>query len=130
MIVRWSGSTLESVYASHADNLRGWRGGDGNAWIVEGSAIFRLRGGRKYPVERAGVLTGTILDVFSEAGNAFWVATSEGLTRFTPPLWRQPAGTEEFDLPVSSIAEDAEETAMDERHRLCTGTGGRQVDAP
>jgi signal transduction histidine kinase/DNA-binding response OmpR family regulator/streptogramin lyase len=106
VIVRWSGRELETVYASQADNLRGWRGGDGSVWIVEGSAVFRLRGTRKYPVERTGVLTGTIFDVYSEAGNAFWVATSEGLTRFTPSLWRRPAGTEEFDLAVSSITED------------------------
>jgi signal transduction histidine kinase/DNA-binding response OmpR family regulator len=106
VIVRWSGRKLESVYAADADDLRGWRGGDGSTWIAEGSAIFRLRNGRKYRVERTGVLTGTIFDVYSEAGNAFWVATSEGLTRFTPSLWRRPAGTEEFDLPVSSITED------------------------
>ncbi len=106
VIVRWSGRELESVYTARADNLRGWRGGDGSTWILEGSAIFRLQGGRKYPVERTGVLTGTIFDVYSEGGNVFWVATSEGLTRFTPSLWQRPAGAEEFDLAVSSITED------------------------
>ena len=106
VIVRWAGTGLESVYAAEADNLRGWRGGDGSVWIVEGAAIFRLRGGRKYPVERAGVLTGTIFDVYSEEGKAFWVATSEGVTRYTPPLWRQPTGLEDVDLPVHSMAED------------------------
>ena len=106
VIVRWSGSRLESVYTAAADNLRGWRGGDGNVWIGEGETIFRLRGGRKYPVERLGVLTGTIFDVYSEAGKAFWVTTSEGITRYTPPLWRPPAGMEEFDLAIHAIAED------------------------
>ena len=51
-------------------------------------------------------LTGTIFDVYSEEGKAFWVSTSEGITRYTPSLWRPPPGMEEFDLPVSSIAED------------------------
>ena len=106
VIVRWSGTELQSVYASAADNLRGWRGGDGSVWILEGASIFRLREGRKYPVERAGVLTGTIFDVYSEVGKAFWVATSEGIARYTPPLWRPPAGMEEFDMPVHAIAED------------------------
>ena len=106
VIVRWSGTGLETVYAAKADHLRGWRGGDGSVWIEEGSAMFRLRGGQKYAVERNGVLSGTIFDVYSEAGKAFWVSTSEGIARYTPPLWRPPAGMEDFDLPVSSIAED------------------------
>jgi signal transduction histidine kinase/DNA-binding response OmpR family regulator/ligand-binding sensor domain-containing protein len=105
-IVRWSGKGLELVYTAKAENLRGWRGGDGSIWIVEGAAIFRLKGGRKSTVERTGVLSGNIFDVYSEQGDAFWVATSEGVTRYTPTLWRQPAGLEEFDLPVHSIAED------------------------
>jgi signal transduction histidine kinase/DNA-binding response OmpR family regulator len=106
VIVRWSVAGLESVYAAQADNLLGWRGGDGSVWIVEGAAMFRLRGGRKYPVERTGVLSGNIFDVYPEEGKAFWVATSEGLTRYTPPLWRQPDGVEDLDLPVHAIAED------------------------
>jgi len=106
VIVRWSGAGLQSVYAAEADNLLGWRGGDGSVWIVEGAEVFRLRGGRKYPVERTGVLTANILDVYSEGGKAFWVATSEGIARYTPPLWRQPAGVEDLDLPVHAIAED------------------------
>jgi signal transduction histidine kinase/CheY-like chemotaxis protein/streptogramin lyase len=106
VIVRWSGAGLESVYAGQADNLLGWRGDDGSVWMVEGEAMFRLRGGRKYPVERTGVLSGNICDVYSEEGKAFWVATSEGITRYTPPLWRQPDGVEDLDLPVHAIAED------------------------
>jgi len=106
VIVRWRGANLETVYAATADNLRGWRGGDDTVWIVEGTEIFRLREGRKYPVERAGVLSGSIFDVYSEAGKAFWVATSEGITRYAPALWQRPAGMEEFDSPVHAIAED------------------------
>jgi signal transduction histidine kinase/DNA-binding response OmpR family regulator len=106
VVVRWPGAGLQTVYAGAEENLRGWRGGDGSVWILEGASIFRLRDGRKYPVERTGVLSGTIFDVYSEAGKAFWVATSEGITRYTPPLWRPPPGMEAIGLPVHAIAED------------------------
>ncbi|HEV3197641.1 MAG TPA: response regulator [Bryobacteraceae bacterium] len=106
VIVRWTGTGLQSVYAADTDSLRGWRGGDGSVWIREMAAIFQFIGGRKYPVEKAGVLTGNIFDIYSEEGKAFWVATSEGITRYTPPLWRQPSGLEEFDQPVHAFAED------------------------
>jgi signal transduction histidine kinase/CheY-like chemotaxis protein len=106
VIVRWPGAEMQSVYAAKTADLRGWRGGDGNVWIAEGASIFRLRGGRKYPVERTGVLSGNIFDVYSEQGNAFWIATSEGVTRYAPPLWRPPTGLEDLDVTVHSIAED------------------------
>ena len=106
VIVRWLGAGLETVYAAKVDHLRGWRGGDGSVWIEAGSAMFRLRGEQKYAVERTGVLSGTIFDVYSEEGNAFWVSTSEGIARYTPSLWRPPPGMADFELPVSSIAED------------------------
>ncbi len=108
VIVRWAGSGLESIYSAQAENLRGWRGGDGRVWIAEGAALFRLRGRVKFPVEKTGVLTGTLFDVYSEEGKAFWIGTSEGLTRYTPALWRPPAGLEGYDLPVHSIAEDSQ----------------------
>jgi ligand-binding sensor domain-containing protein len=108
VIVRWTGSELEPVYKARADNLRGWRVGDGSVWIGEGEGIFRLQGGRKYPAERIGVLSGTPFDIYSEAGKAFWVTTSEGIARYTPPLWRAPSGMEEFDLPVHAMAEDGQ----------------------
>ena len=88
----------------------------------EGAAIFRLRGGRKYPVERTGVLTGNIFDVYSEEGKAFWVATSEGITRYTPPLWRQPRRHGGFRPAGSFDRGRSAGAAMDERHRLRAGT--------
>ena len=105
-IVRWANSTLESVYDSTDDNLRGWRGPDGNVWILEGSAMFRLISGRKYPVERAGILSGNIFDVFAEGDRTFWMATSEGIARYTPPLWRAPPGLADLGMTVHSVAEE------------------------
>jgi signal transduction histidine kinase/CheY-like chemotaxis protein len=105
-IMRWANTTLESVYESTDDNLRGWRGPDGYVWIVEGESMFRLIGGRKYPVDRAGILAGGIFDVFAGGDRTFWIATSEGIARYTPPLWRVPPGLEDLSATVHSVAEE------------------------
>jgi signal transduction histidine kinase/CheY-like chemotaxis protein len=105
-IVRWTGNSLQTVYAADTDTLRGWRGPDGAVWILEGLSMFRLVGGRKFPVDGTGTLSGNIFDVFSQQGRTFWVATSEGLARYSPPLWQPLAGLEDFDLTVHSAAED------------------------
>jgi len=106
VIVRWAADSLQSIYAAATDTLRGWRGPDGAVWILDGLSMFRLVGARKYPVEAAGTLSGNIYDVFSQQGQTFWIATSEGLARYAPPLWRPPPGLEDFDLAVHAAAED------------------------
>jgi signal transduction histidine kinase/CheY-like chemotaxis protein len=105
-IVRWAGNGIESIYAAVTDTLRAWRGADGDIWIVEGSSMFRLAGGQKYPVDRAGTLSGNVFDVFLEPDRTFWIATSEGIARYSPPLWRAPPGLEDFHQTVHAAAED------------------------
>ena len=105
-IVRWADKGLESIYSAVTDTLRAWRGADGDVWIVEGASMFRLAGGQKYPVDRAGTLSGNIFDVFLQPDRTFWIATSEGLARYSPPLWRAPPGLEDFHLTVHAAAED------------------------
>ena len=105
-LVRWSGAGMEVVYTSNNSALRGWRGPDGALWILEGTRLFRQIGGHQHPViGRDATLSEKILDV-STGPKTFWLATSEGVARYTPPLWREPAGLDDFALPVHSVAED------------------------
>jgi signal transduction histidine kinase/CheY-like chemotaxis protein len=105
-IVRWAGNGLQSIYTSVAETLRGWRGPDGVIWILDGASMFRLVEGRKYPVDEAGAPSGNVYDVLSRQDQTFWVATSEGASRYSPPLWRPPASLEDFNLTVHAAAED------------------------
>jgi signal transduction histidine kinase/CheY-like chemotaxis protein/ligand-binding sensor domain-containing protein len=106
-IVRWARDALEEVYTSVEDSLRGWRGPDGAVWILEGASMYRLLGGQKRKVDRRGVLSGNIFDVFSDADRTFWIATSEGVARYTPTLWQPPPGLQDMNAPIHAVAEDS-----------------------
>ena len=80
-MVRWWQGKLEQLYTSEGSAPRGWRGPDGSLWVLEGSSLSRIAGGRKIPVERDGVLTGNVFDVYSENGRTFWIASSEGIAQ-------------------------------------------------
>src|ERR1019366_10426513 len=105
-VVRWSTQGLERVYTSSTGAPRGWRGPDGFVWVLEGASLFRLTGGGKTPVSRDGVLSGNVFDVYSEDGKSFWLAGSEGVTRYAPMIWQAPEGLAGFDRPVHAAFED------------------------
>ncbi|MEK7750347.1 MAG: two-component regulator propeller domain-containing protein, partial [Acidobacteriota bacterium] len=75
-------------------------------WVQEGNVLFRLIGGRRVPVDRAETLSGSIYDVLPEPDGAFWLATSQGIAHYAPPLWRTPAAITGIDSVVHAIAED------------------------
>jgi signal transduction histidine kinase/CheY-like chemotaxis protein len=105
-VVRWSAKGLEKVYASPDGAPRGWRGPDGCVWILEGASLFRLTENGRAPVQRDGVLSGNVFDIYSEDGKAFWLAGSEGVARYAPLLWQSPEGLGGLDLPVHAALED------------------------
>jgi signal transduction histidine kinase/CheY-like chemotaxis protein len=104
--VRWSAEGLETVSSSAAGELRVWRGPAGEIWMTEGASLSRLRNGKKEALPRRGALSGSTRDIFPEANGTFWIAGTEGIARYSPPLWQSPPGLQGFDLPVHSVAED------------------------
>ena len=105
-VARWNARELKIVHTSQEDNVSGWRGPDGEIWILDGAALFRLIDGKRQPVTRRDALAGTIYDVLTEPGGAFWLATSEGLAHYSPPIWRTPVTVADLDAPVHSVLED------------------------
>jgi signal transduction histidine kinase/CheY-like chemotaxis protein/streptogramin lyase len=105
-VARWTARELTIVHTSRQDNVTGWRGPDGVIWILDGAALFRLIGGKRQPITRSDSLAGTVYDVLTEPGGGFWLATSEGLAHYSPPIWRTPVEVADLDAPVHSILED------------------------
>jgi signal transduction histidine kinase/ActR/RegA family two-component response regulator len=105
-VARWNARELKIVHTSRQDNLMGWRGPDGEIWILDGATLFRLIDGKRQPVTKSDSLAGSIYDVLTEPAGGFWLATSEGLAHYTPPIWRTPVEVADLDAPVHSILED------------------------
>ncbi|MEP6715621.1 MAG: diguanylate cyclase [Terriglobia bacterium] len=88
--------------------LKGWRGPDDEQWMEHESTVYTkdnpdiLR-----DMERGDGPAGSIIDVLSQKDGAFWVATSQGLARYSPALWRTPSGARGANRLVNSIVEDS-----------------------
>jgi signal transduction histidine kinase/CheY-like chemotaxis protein len=102
----WNVRQLSLVDTAQQDNVRGWRGPDGEIWILAGATLYRLKDGKHVPVAKSDALSGTTYDVLTEPGGGFWLATSEGLAHYSPPIWRTPAEVADVDAPVHSVMED------------------------
>ena len=86
--------------------LRAWRGPDDTIWVLEGTRAWRLAGGRREIVPRHGPLAGIVYDVVTEPGGVFWIASTTGVGRYAPTLWRTPEPLKAIDQPVHSAVED------------------------
>ena len=106
-LLRWGPSGLQQVYTGAQDNLRGWQGPDGDLWVLDGASLLRMVGDRLQPAHKPGTASGTVFDVFPMRDGSFWLATSDGVARFAPAVWRAPTAIADVDVPVSSLTEDS-----------------------
>lgn len=94
-----------TVHDIPEENIRqAWRGDDDSFWVSTLKNLFVWRDNEKENVDE--VLAAQFLDVATETNGVFWVATSEGLYRYAPRLWRTPAPMERMTLPVHSTVPD------------------------
>jgi signal transduction histidine kinase/DNA-binding response OmpR family regulator/streptogramin lyase len=103
---RFDGNTWTQLHTSSKKTLRTWRGVSGSYWIQEDDTLIRDRNGIRTTVEKTEILSGRIFEVQTEDDGSFWVATSQGIARHSPPIWQTPAALEGFRELVQTIHED------------------------
>jgi signal transduction histidine kinase/ActR/RegA family two-component response regulator len=104
--VRLAAGRFERVFTS-TKGLRAWRGADETIWVLEGTRAWRLSGDRRETVERRGPLSGIVYDIVTEPRGVFWIASTTGVGRYAPPLWRTPGAIKAIDQPVHDAVQDA-----------------------
>jgi len=74
--------------------VRGWPGLEDSYWVIkEEGSLYWIKPGKGESRQDTGVLSGQIFNELAlEDNGVFWLATSRGLARHTPALWRSPAG--------------------------------------
>ena len=103
--LRFDGGRYHRVFES-TKALRAWRGPHGSQWVLEGTRAWRLGVGPPESVARNGPLSGIVYDVVTEPGGVFWIASTTGVGRYAPPLWRTPDAIKALDQPVHAAVED------------------------
>ncbi|HXS67441.1 MAG TPA: two-component regulator propeller domain-containing protein, partial [Candidatus Polarisedimenticolia bacterium] len=89
--------------------LRGaWREADGITWVVTLNALFQIDnlGSPSAEIEELG--TGHYFDLALQTNGVFWIASAEGLLRYSPPLWKSPRALQHISAAVPCVAEDSE----------------------
>jgi signal transduction histidine kinase/CheY-like chemotaxis protein len=106
--VRLGRDGIEPVFFRSVKTLRAWRGADRSVWVLEGTRTWRLNGSARELMPRQGPLAGIVYDVVTEPRGVFWIASSTGVGRYAPPLWRTPHALAAIDQPVHGAVEDAQ----------------------
>lgn len=108
MLVHFDGRdwTPEAV---PAERIRyGWRGPEGDSWAATANALFQGEEGGPEMAPNEEISARTYYDLAVEPGGAFWLATSDGLFRYTPLAWRSPRCAQKINSPVHCLAGDKE----------------------
>ncbi len=86
-----------------------WGGPNNTAWAASSNALYQWRDGTLTMV--TNLSPRAYREVVVDGRGTFWLATSAGLVRFTPPVWRGPEPGSMPDSVVQQVA--AGETPMD-----------------
>ena len=100
MLVRSEGAGW-SFSEVRDEGLRAWwLGEDGSAWILSKNVMRHVRYPRITQLISEERISGQVLDWALEGVGRFWLATGEGIYRYSAPAWRIPNEISDLDSPV------------------------------
>ncbi len=86
-----------------------WRSADGRWWASTINSLYHSEGDSPDLVEDEDLSARQYFDAAVEPGGAFWLATSDGLYRFTPLIWRSPNWRTRMASPIQCLAVDSQD---------------------
>jgi PAS domain S-box-containing protein len=90
--------------------VAGWRGEEDRLWVITKSEknwdLQVVSRGRAEKIRKNRILSGGFLNLCVEPGGVFWIATSNGLARYSPLLWSTPEAVSDNQGLFDAIAVD------------------------
>lgn len=84
-----------------------WKSTDGVEWILNrNNTLIEVQGNSLSRITRRHSSFGQILALHVESNGIFWLATSKGVFRYTPPLWNIPDEISDIQNSVNSVVQD------------------------
>jgi signal transduction histidine kinase/ligand-binding sensor domain-containing protein len=108
LIVHFDGQNWTSQPIANQKIRGAWRDRDGVTWVATLNALFQWDDSESAGAENEEFSTGRYFDVAVETNGIFWLATSEGMMRYSPPLWKSPRAIQRLSSPVPCVTEDSE----------------------
>jgi signal transduction histidine kinase/ligand-binding sensor domain-containing protein len=98
-----------SAEAPRPERLRqAWRSSDHTCWAMTIDSLIQWEEGRPDLAETEEIFARQYFDVALAAGGSFWLATSDGLFRYSPLMWRTPAPVRSMASSVHCLTGDSE----------------------
>ena len=105
--LRFFKGSWQDVYFADTAALKAWRGPEGKIWVQKDRKIIQLEDGvhaGDAGADRA--IAGLTTAVITQPDHTFWLGTTEGVARYSPPLWRTPGEIAWADGAVTAITAD------------------------
>jgi signal transduction histidine kinase/ligand-binding sensor domain-containing protein len=85
-----------------------WRATDQTRWAMALDVLLQQDETGRELTENEDISARQYLDLAIERSGNFWLATSEGLFRYAPLIWRSPSAVRDLSSPVHCLAPDAQ----------------------
>jgi signal transduction histidine kinase len=106
LLVRFDGEHWTSEVIPIQRARYAWCGPDKTRWAATIDSLFAWQEGGQEVVENNESLVRQSYDVTVEPGGAFYLATSDGLFRYAPLIWRSPASVLRLTSHIHGLAGD------------------------
>jgi signal transduction histidine kinase/ligand-binding sensor domain-containing protein len=108
VVVHFDGRRWQSFALPGESVRQAWRGANGEFWAMTANALYRFTAAEGGVTDKESVMAGQFRDAAVQPDGVFWIASTEGLLRYTPLIWRGPPQAPQITTAIHAIREDAQ----------------------